>query len=122
MTALNDNSVRFRAYTHDLGKNYELQFFEEQDKLNEWIAEIVEVAEQIAVTSLDPEEIEIDYACFLPDIYITVLSIDEETETAVMLFEQSNFKLVATVEIDVMTEEEAEEYYAQMAEEEELEG
>lgn len=108
MTALNDNSVRFRSYTFDLGKNYEFQFFEDQNKLDEWIGDIVEVAEQISVTSLDPEEIEIDYACFLPDIFITVLSIDQENEMAVMLFEQGEFKLIASVEIDLMTEEEAE--------------
>lgn len=106
MTALNDNSVRFRSYTFDLGKNYEFKFFDDQDKLDEWIAGIVEIAEQISISSFDPEEIELDFACFLPDMFITVLGVDHENETAVMLFEQGEFKLVAGVELDVMTEEE----------------
>ncbi len=113
MTALNDNSVRFRSYTFDLGKNYEMRFFEDQDKLDEWIGDIVEVAEQISVTGTEPEDIEIDYACYLPDMFITVLGVDEEEETALILFEQGEFKLVASVELDIMTEEEAEEALAE---------
>lgn len=109
MTALNDNSVRFRAYTFDLGKGYELRFYEDQDKLDEWTKDIVEVAEQISITSYDPEEIELDFACFLPDMYITVLSVEQDEQTgdahAVMMFEQGEFKLLVGVELDLITDE-----------------
>lgn len=107
MTALNDNSIRFRAYAYDLGKNYGLKFAEDQtDKLEVWMKEVVEVAEEISIVSLDPEEIEIDFACFLPDVAVTVMSVDNTNQTAVMHFMQGAFQMHANVELDVITEEE----------------
>ncbi len=119
MTALNDTSVRFRAYTFDLGKNYELRFFDDEDKMktyDSWLREIVTTAEEISVVSLDHEDIEIDFACLLPDVAIEVVAVDEEEQTAIMVFEQGDFVLHAKIELDVMSEEELAELEAAEAE------
>lgn len=109
MTALNDTSVRFRSYTFDLGKNYELRFFDDDTKIQKydgWLKEIVETAEEISVPSMDAEDIEVDFACMLPDVHVTVAATDEDEQTAIMIFEQGDFVLHAKIELDVMTEEE----------------